>query len=314
MAPGAEVGIMLGNNGTALGGIDLDTCRAADGTAEPWALAVITRFGSYAELSPSGTGIKIFFRYDPADLPGLRAMMGTAYGKQWKRPGNGHPPAIELYLDRRYFAVTAEHFPSTPEALNLVQYETLQWLIEQAGPAFVGANKPTAARPGRAEAGNSSQLIADRVAAAAASYPCLRRRWAGDWSGLSDASGSGKAMALGSALKRAGFGFDDMCGALNTHPDTRDWAAGKGEAGGRRELRRLWEKSEAAPADAKRPLFRPLPPAPEFPIVRLGRSAMRWKPCSCERRRRWQFARNPSWQPPRSQFRRTATWTCPARG
>src|SRR5688572_7128084 len=42
-------------------GIDLDGCRdLTTGIVSGWAKEIVTRFGSYAELSPSQTGIKIF--------------------------------------------------------------------------------------------------------------------------------------------------------------------------------------------------------------------------------------------------------------
>src|SRR4051812_31982196 len=75
---GGGIGIELGDlgDGTSLGGIDLDTCCDEDGTFEPWALDVIERFGSYTEISPSGTGAKVFFQYRTDDLPEIRAAMG----------------------------------------------------------------------------------------------------------------------------------------------------------------------------------------------------------------------------------------------
>jgi putative DNA primase/helicase len=102
---GGGVGIELGNldHGTSLGGIDLDTCRTADGILEPWATEIIDRFSSYTEISPSQTGAKIFFRYRTADLTILReAMGGPLHGREFKR-GNSkdHPPAIELHLSNR---------------------------------------------------------------------------------------------------------------------------------------------------------------------------------------------------------------------
>lgn len=62
---GGGVGIVLGEtgDGLALGGIDLDSCRAPDDTIEDWAFEVIKRFKSYTEISPSGTGVKIFPDY-----------------------------------------------------------------------------------------------------------------------------------------------------------------------------------------------------------------------------------------------------------
>ena len=79
---GGGIGLQLGvlGDGRAIGGIDLDTCRAADGTLEPWAAEVVARIGSYTEISPSGTGAKVFFIFSAAELASLRAIMG-------KKPG-----------------------------------------------------------------------------------------------------------------------------------------------------------------------------------------------------------------------------------
>ena len=98
---------MLGDlgDGRAIGGIDCDTCRDAEGTFTPWALDTLRRAGSYAEVSPSKSGAKGFFLYDPAELPRLRQMTGSQWGKNWKLPNAGdHPPGIELHLGNRYFA------------------------------------------------------------------------------------------------------------------------------------------------------------------------------------------------------------------
>lgn len=92
--------------------------------------------------------------------------------------------------------------------------------------------------------GADSDLLL-RIERATAQCPTLKRRWEGDWSGLKDTSGSGKAMALGTALERAGFSFEDMCQALHAHRCTARWTAEKGELGGRRELRRIWDKGKS---------------------------------------------------------------------
>ena len=44
--------------------------------------------------------------------------------------------------------------------------------------------------------------------------PVLARRWAGDTAGLADSSRSALAFALGAGLKRAGFGYAEMCALL----------------------------------------------------------------------------------------------------
>jgi hypothetical protein len=123
----------------AIGGVDLDTCRAADGRIEPWAQEVIDRFGSYAEISPSETGAKIFFYY--AELDALRKLLGDRDGRQFKRGGGDHPPGIEIYINRRYFAVTERPLAGVSNEIRLVSYETLRWLVEEAGPAFQGGKQ-----------------------------------------------------------------------------------------------------------------------------------------------------------------------------
>src|SRR5262249_44162145 len=64
-------GIVLGKlkNGQHLLGIDLDSCRDAKTDAiASWAQVVIARFNTYAEVSPSGMGVKLFFLLRAADM------------------------------------------------------------------------------------------------------------------------------------------------------------------------------------------------------------------------------------------------------
>src|SRR5205085_9256902 len=69
----------------------------------------------------------------------------TVFGKVWKRP-NGcgdHGPGFELYLGRRYFAVTGERLQSDsefelPDIMRVVPLADLVWFVREFGPAFVG--------------------------------------------------------------------------------------------------------------------------------------------------------------------------------
>jgi len=85
------VGFVLTNdelNGDPFFAVDLDHCRdPLDETIEPWARKVIEHFGSYTEVSPSGTGIRIFGK---GQLPG-----------KGRKKGN-----IEVYDHARYMTVT----------------------------------------------------------------------------------------------------------------------------------------------------------------------------------------------------------------
>jgi putative DNA primase/helicase len=95
---------------------------------------------SYAEVSPSLSGVKIFFYYASSDLPALKAALGDNVGKTFKPPSSDkHPPAIELYLAGRYFTVTNSIIEGlAPAKINMVSADTILELIHQVGPAFEG--------------------------------------------------------------------------------------------------------------------------------------------------------------------------------
>ncbi len=235
-------------DGRRIAGVDFDVCRDPDtGEIEAWALELIERLQTYTEVSPSGRGIKSFFTFKASDLENLRTVMGGAkWGKQFKRRSGKHPPAIELHFGNRYFVTTEQHLEGTPIDFRRVSTDTLHWLITEAGPAFARQPAPKLhdARPELPEqlaAANrdNADLIA-RIEQKAAFDPTLARRWQGDWSGLNNSSRSGKAFALGAAMKRGGFAYPDMAQAIRIHRDTREWAAEKGDARGGREMAKIW--------------------------------------------------------------------------
>src|SRR5262249_10821227 len=83
-------------DGLILIGIDLDHCvNPETGEIAPWAQDIIVRFASYAELSPSGTGIRIFIW--------ARRMPG---GRGGRRAG-----PVEVYQRERYLTVTGLRAP-----------------------------------------------------------------------------------------------------------------------------------------------------------------------------------------------------------
>jgi hypothetical protein len=241
------VGFELGDlgNGRAIGGLDLDSCRDPEtGSIEPWAAEVIRRFGSYAEVSPSGTGAKVFFTYDPAGLPDLLRLMGTRTGKKWASAKGEHAPAIELYLTGRYFAVTGERLPDSPPDLRPASPETLRRLIQTDGPAF--ARKPAQeaadAAPTVGAAGNPRRDVA--------ALPGAARLLLGDFAHLTDTTRSGIAMAMCRVLKRGGWVFEDAAAFLREWEHTAEWCAEKGDPSNARELRRAWQNCTAQPGTA----------------------------------------------------------------
>ena len=76
-------------------GVDLDDCRdAATGEVQSWAADLIATLDSYAEVSPSGTGVKVYVVGRKPDGPSAASMrrarlkFSTADDFSWS-PGTG---------------------------------------------------------------------------------------------------------------------------------------------------------------------------------------------------------------------------------
>ncbi len=93
-------------------GIDLDDCLDDNQQPKPWAIEIFRRFGdTYAEISPSGSGVKFWCR---ATLAASRVF----------RCGDGQ---VEMYSQSRYFTVTGNRWKtSTSEILDC--QATVDWL------------------------------------------------------------------------------------------------------------------------------------------------------------------------------------------
>lgn len=84
----AGVGLVLTRD-LGLVGIDLDNCIDTEGKIAPWAEEVVRKVGSYTEVSPSGTGLRIF------------AYGSLPDGSDGRKDGN-----VEMYVAGRYLTVT----------------------------------------------------------------------------------------------------------------------------------------------------------------------------------------------------------------
>ena len=99
-------------NADGLGGVDLDGCRdPKTGAVAPWAMEIVNDFDSYAEVSPSGTGVKIFARGAPGEIVNHTLSMPG-------EPINGKRPQIEAYVNNRYFTVTGDRLPEAPDGIR----------------------------------------------------------------------------------------------------------------------------------------------------------------------------------------------------
>jgi primase-polymerase (primpol)-like protein len=116
----AGLGYVLGNG---VVGVDLDDCRdPISGTLTPAARSVVDRIASYTEVSPSGEGVKIF----------LQAEQQVSRKTRW----------IEVYSERRFFAVTGQHVVGTPEDLQSRDAE-LRWLCDDLFGSTPAVGAPT---------------------------------------------------------------------------------------------------------------------------------------------------------------------------
>ncbi len=97
----AGIGFVFADGG-GYAGVDLDGCRdPKSGVIDDWAWKYIDGFRGYTEISPSGTGVKIFIR-TTRKITGINAKLDHLPVKYGKTPG------IEAYTQGRYFAVTGD--------------------------------------------------------------------------------------------------------------------------------------------------------------------------------------------------------------
>lgn len=208
---GGGVGFELGDIGLGLylAGIDLDSCITKDGTLASWAAAIIDAAQTYAEISPSGQGLKLFAYVCTEDVRPFLDRIGVPATGWGCRRGVGeddrdHGPAVEVYCAARYFTVTDKLWPGASDHIRRLDADDLDRLAGLIPPA--------------------------RAASASKS-------------GRGDSSRSAAAFRIGAGLRRAGKTFEEMVAALLRDPDTQEWAHGKGQANGGRELKRIWRKA-----------------------------------------------------------------------
>jgi putative DNA primase/helicase len=141
-------------------GIDLDACRdPKTGRLEPWAKKIVHRLNSYTEISPSGTGLRIFVR---GELP--------PHGRR-----KGH---IEIYSQARFLTITGDHYLAAPDTIQDRHDELLAWHHEIFGDA------PEARQNGQVtrspvQLADADLLLKARAASNGAKFWAL---WNGDYS------------------------------------------------------------------------------------------------------------------------------------
>lgn len=141
-------------------GIDLDGCRdPRTAHIEPWAKSIIKRLNSYTEISPSGTGLRIFVR---GDLP----------------PHGRRKGQIEIYSQARFLTITGDHYLAAPNTIQDCQAELDQWHREVFGePPEKRQNGHVARSP--VQLADADLLLKARSSEHGAAFWAL---WNGDYS------------------------------------------------------------------------------------------------------------------------------------
>jgi hypothetical protein len=139
-------------------GVDLDNCRAPeDGAIQAWALEIVQALDSYTEISPSGTGIRIFL-----------------IGKL--RPGRRKQGDFEIYETGRYVTVTGSRLVGSPDRIA----ERQEQIDRVCANVFDKAQKkPKARRPSGGTPLFDNQALLSK-AMASANGEKFRRLWEGD--------------------------------------------------------------------------------------------------------------------------------------
>jgi putative DNA primase/helicase len=122
------IGYVFSEDGPYVG-VDLDNCRDPnEGKIDDWVEDVLDRLRSYAEVSPSGTGIHIIFK--DVDVPGW-----------WKNQKDGDRE-IEVYDSGQYFTVTGEIIEDMPsECTSPGEFD--DWLFREVDAEDVNQGSTT---------------------------------------------------------------------------------------------------------------------------------------------------------------------------
>jgi len=146
-------------------GIDLDDCIHEAGVIAPVAKGIIELFRSYTEVSPSGTGVKIFIVGRKPAGSGCRTKNVAGFGE------------IEIYDHGRYFTVTGQKIQGAPDTVEQRQSELEELCRCYVPPAARAGSKLTL---GRGFQGSDQELI--KMALSAKNGAKFQRLFNGDTS------------------------------------------------------------------------------------------------------------------------------------
>lgn len=134
-------------------GVDLDGCRdPVGGDIQPWASDILAQLRSYAEVSPSGTGVKVIVRGSlPCAGTGRRRLLHDVPAQ------DDRAAEIEAYHDGRYFALTGVPVDGMPPTIEQRQAE-----LHELWNRFFITPADQRGAPKTAEGLGAASLLSDR--------------------------------------------------------------------------------------------------------------------------------------------------------
>jgi putative DNA primase/helicase len=185
-------GVGFALNGNGLAGIDIDKCRDPEtGKVTAEAGEIVRKLDSYTEISPSGTGLRVF-----------------AYGVLPPKGRKRGP--IEMYESGRYLTVTGAHFEGSPLTIEARAEQVLALHKRTFGDKADGKARPArqSPRPAHRTTEGSDQAVCDEVIERARAGKSGKKFAAlydkGDWRGQGYPSQSEADLAICGILARAG--------------------------------------------------------------------------------------------------------------
>jgi putative DNA primase/helicase len=147
-------------------GVDADDCiDATSGEMKLWGLRVVDNLNSYSEISPSGTGVKIFLR---GSKPGERCRKAYEDGE------------IEIYDSGRFFTVTGQRIEGVSAEVEDRQAELDELYTAVFGPAKP-APKPAPLAPDANAPRLSDEEIIKKASSSRKNGQKFSAIWVGRW-------------------------------------------------------------------------------------------------------------------------------------
>jgi hypothetical protein len=242
-------------------GLDLDSCLDDAGDPADWALPFLGAMTSYTEISPGGAGLKPIARIRAADLPEVRRLLGIPESDKdqartrifGKRVNGAHAPGAQIFLANRYFTITGNHWPTSPEEVRLLSLDDIRKLADLFGPRQTtspASKTPPVADP---DALVGEPALQAKLDVALGDSPKLASRWNGNTVNLGDQSRSGFDMSLGALLIAQGFGYPEMVALLRQHESLGLGPKRGASVADDRYYGRIWANSKATPPPTPSP-------------------------------------------------------------